>query len=39
VRTGDASGIRSDYEDAFRTLEVTLAANRSMETGEVVELR
>ena len=39
VRAGDVSGIRSNYEDAFRTLEVTLAANRSMETGEVVELR
>ncbi|HID10152.1 MAG TPA: Gfo/Idh/MocA family oxidoreductase [Candidatus Latescibacteria bacterium] len=38
VRTGDPSRIRSDYGDAFRTLEVTLAANRSMETGEVVEI-
>ncbi|RKY62138.1 MAG: hypothetical protein DRP95_01935 [Candidatus Latescibacterota bacterium] len=38
LRTGNPSGICSDYGDAFRTLEVTLAANRSMETGEVVKL-
>jgi len=29
VRTGDASAIRSDYEDGVRTLAVTLAANKS----------
>ena len=34
VKTGDRSAIRSDYEDGMHTLAVTLAATRSMETGE-----
>lgn len=38
VRTGDPSAIRSPYADALKTTEVTLAANRSMETGEIVRL-
>ena len=38
VRTGDKSGIRSDYEDGLRTLAVTLAASQSMESGERVLL-
>ncbi|OIO02629.1 hypothetical protein COY52_02945 [Candidatus Desantisbacteria bacterium CG_4_10_14_0_8_um_filter_48_22] len=38
VRTRDGSKIRSPYEDAAKTLEVTLAANRSMETGKSVRL-
>ena len=38
VESGDAAGIRSDYADAIRTLEVTLAVNESMRTGEPVEL-
>jgi myo-inositol 2-dehydrogenase / D-chiro-inositol 1-dehydrogenase len=38
VRTGDAGGIRSPYNDAMRTLELTLAANRSMETGRPIAL-
>lgn len=33
VRTGDRSGILSDLEDGIRSLDVTLAANRSAETG------
>jgi len=38
VSTGDASGIRSDYRDAFRTHRVTCAANESMESGQPVLL-
>ncbi len=36
VKTGDTSLIRSDYEDALKTLKLGFAANRSMETGEVI---
>lgn len=38
VRTGDASGILSSYEDAFKTMEITYAALRSAETGLPVKL-
>lgn len=38
VETGDASGIRSPYADGVKTLAVTLAANRSFETGEVIRI-
>src|SRR5439155_3678251 len=38
VRTGDRSSILCDYPDGFRTAEVTLAGNRSMETGKPVEI-
>ena len=38
VRNGDASLLQSTYEDAVETLRVTLAANRSMETGAPVLL-
>jgi len=38
VKTGDASGVRSPYAEAARSLEVVLAANESMETGQPVEL-
>ncbi|MCC6446582.1 MAG: Gfo/Idh/MocA family oxidoreductase [Armatimonadetes bacterium] len=38
VRSGDASGIRSPYSDAVKTLEWTLAANRSIETGQPVKI-
>lgn len=38
VRAGDAAGIRSTYQDAVRTLGVTLAANQAMESGQVVTL-
>lgn len=38
VQTGDSSGIRSPYRDAVRTLAVSLAANRSAETGAPVKL-
>ncbi|MGB9619939.1 MAG: Gfo/Idh/MocA family protein [Armatimonadota bacterium] len=38
VRTGDASGIRSTYEDAVKTLAVTLACNESAATGRPVRV-
>lgn len=38
VKTGDASKIRSSYEDAARSLEVTLAANKSLETGKPIKI-
>jgi len=38
VRTGDASPIRSSYADAVKTLEWTLAANKSIETGKPVAI-
>ncbi len=36
VRSGDPSGIRSPYGDAIKSLQLGFAANRSMETGEVI---
>jgi predicted dehydrogenase len=36
VRTGDAMLIQSNYADALRTLDVTLAANESAKTGKAV---
>ena len=36
VLTGDKSLIRSDYPDALKTLEMAFAANRSMESGQVI---
>jgi predicted dehydrogenase len=38
VVSGDRSPIRCDYADATRTLELTLAVERSIETGEPVTL-
>jgi myo-inositol 2-dehydrogenase/D-chiro-inositol 1-dehydrogenase len=38
VAGGDRARIRSDYADGARTLELTLAAARSMQTGEAVRL-
>ncbi len=38
LRTGDTSDIRSTYEDAVNTLEVTVAADRAARTGRVVRL-
>lgn len=35
VETNDQSLVRSSYADAFKTLAVTLAANRSLETGQI----
>ena len=39
VQTGDRSDIRSPYADALKTLATTLAANESMESGKVVDVR
>jgi predicted dehydrogenase len=38
VQTGDAGLLRSPYADAVKTLAFCLAANRSLETGEPVEV-
>ncbi|HEY3079589.1 MAG TPA: Gfo/Idh/MocA family oxidoreductase [Chloroflexota bacterium] len=38
VARGDRSAIRCDYADATRTLELTLAVDRSIQTGEPVAL-
>ncbi|WP_058300256.1 Gfo/Idh/MocA family protein [Gorillibacterium timonense] len=38
LRTGDRSLIRSDYADALKTFELTLAANWSARTGKPVRL-
>ena len=35
VKTNDQSLVRSSYADAFKTLAVTLAANRSLETRQI----
>lgn len=36
VRSGSAEGIRCTYPDGLKTLEISVAANRSMETGKPV---
>ncbi len=36
IITGDRSLIRSDYEDALKSLKLGFAANESMETGKVI---
>lgn len=38
VRTGDSRAIRSPYSDAAKTAILSIAANRSLETGEPVHL-
>jgi len=38
LRTGDSSRILSDYEDALKTHEVTIAANESAASGKAVRL-
>jgi len=39
VRTGDASAIRSPYEDAMKSLRLCLACNESLETGQIIDVR
>ena len=34
IRSGDESGILSDFEDGLRSLDISLAANKSAETGQ-----
>ena len=36
VKSKDASGIRSDYSDAVKSLAISLAANKSAQTGSAV---
>jgi len=38
VRTGDTSGIRSSFDDGYKTLEVTVAANKAAADRVVVTL-
>lgn len=38
VKSGDASAIRSPYSDALKSLKLGFAANKSMETGQVIAL-
>lgn len=38
IRTGDPSGILSDYEDAMRTHQITIAANHSAISGKAISL-
>jgi myo-inositol 2-dehydrogenase/D-chiro-inositol 1-dehydrogenase len=38
VTAGDPTGIRSAYADGLRTVQVTLAANHAMRTGQIVRL-
>ena len=39
VKSGDTSQIRSPYADSLKTLELTLAASRSFETGQAITLK
>jgi predicted dehydrogenase len=39
VRRGDPSPIRSDYADGVKSAHLSLAANESMESGKVVEIK
>ncbi len=39
IRSGDQSGIISDYRSGTQTLALTLAANKSMKSGEVETVR
>jgi hypothetical protein len=39
IRSGDQSGIISDYRSGTQTLALTLAATESMKSGEVVTVR
>ncbi len=38
IKTGDTSKILSDYEDALKSLKLTLACNESIATGNVIKL-
>ncbi|HEX3047344.1 MAG TPA: Gfo/Idh/MocA family oxidoreductase [Bacillota bacterium] len=38
VKTGNPGGIKSTYADAVKTLKITLAANQSIQSGEIVRL-
>ena len=38
VETGDKSAIRSSYADSINSLQITLAANESLDSGQVVNI-
>jgi len=38
VASGDGAGLRSPYDDALETFELTMAVNESIDSGETVEL-
>ncbi|MBO3768291.1 MAG: hypothetical protein JTT16_03105, partial [Candidatus Brockarchaeota archaeon] len=38
VRTGDINNIKSDFEDATKTLGVTIAANEAARTGRAISV-
>ncbi len=38
LRSGDQSKVQSDYADALKTLEITIAADQSVATGEKIRL-
>ena len=38
VASGDASRIKSPYEDALKTHRITMAATKSIETGKPIDL-
>jgi predicted dehydrogenase len=38
VSTGDPAGIRSAYGDGLKTVQVVLAANHAMQTGQIIKL-
>jgi len=39
VRKGDPSGVMCSYSDGLKTIEVTLAANKSMDIGRPIKIR
>jgi len=38
IEEGDKSKVLSSYEDSLKTLKISLSANISMDTGEVIIL-
>ena len=38
IKTGDTSKVLSDYEDALKSLKLTLACNESILTGKAIKL-
>jgi len=38
VRKGDGSNLKTNYTDATKTQEVVMAVNKSLETGEVIQI-
>jgi hypothetical protein len=36
VKSGSGDGLLATYEDGFKSLQIACAADKSMETGEVI---